>query len=206
MQETPAAGGDTLWVSGYELYDRMSPSFRSYLETLTATCAQGVFKSACDAGDYDIMSPRGSPLNKDFEFSPLHPVIRTHPVASDPALILQSCPRANKGLQQTGWKSLFAGVGIHVSRIDDVYDYEDTMIRNYVMRLITRNHDCIARMHWTKQACAIWSNECTLHAATPDTHLANGVRTGVRASGIGGVPYLDPASKGRHEALGLPFN
>lgn len=34
------------------------------------------------------------------------------------------------------------------------------------MRLITRNHDCIARMRWTKQACAIWSNECTLHAAT----------------------------------------
>jgi alpha-ketoglutarate-dependent taurine dioxygenase len=34
------------------------------------------------------------------------------------------------------------------------------------MRLITRNHDGIARMHWTKQACAIWSNVCTLHAAT----------------------------------------
>jgi hypothetical protein len=116
------------------------------METLTATCDQPVFKSACEAGGYQVMSPRGSPLNKDFNFAPVHPVVRTHPV--------------------TGWKSLFAGVGLHVSRINDVYSYEDQMIRDYVLRLITRNHDCIARMHWTRQACAIWSNECTLHAAT----------------------------------------
>ncbi|KAI0446033.1 TfdA family taurine dioxygenase [Xylaria telfairii] len=186
MQDTPQSGGDTLWCSGYELYDRISPSFRSYLETLTATCAQPVFKSACAAGGYEVMSPRGSPLNRDYEFAPSHPVVRTHPV--------------------TGWKSLFAGVGLHVSRINDVHVYEDTIIRDYIMRLITRNHDCIARMHWTKQACAIWSNLCTLHAATPDTHLVDGVRIGVRASGIGEVPYLDPASTGRREALGLPWN
>ena len=38
----------------------------------------------------------------------------------------------------------------------------------------------------------------------PDTHLVEGVRTGVRASGIGERPYLDLASTGRREALGLP--
>ncbi|KAI0911495.1 TfdA family taurine dioxygenase [Ustulina deusta] len=186
MQDTPPSGGDTLWCSGYELYDRISPSFRGYLETLTATCAQPVFASACAAGGYEVTSPRGSPLNKDYEFAPSHPVVRTHPV--------------------TGWKSVFAGVGLHVTRIDDVSAYEDSMIREYMMRLITRNHDCVARMHWTRQACAIWSNPCTLHAATPDTHLVDGIRVGVRASGIGEVPYLDPASKGRREALGLPWN
>ena len=92
------------------------------------------------------MSPRGSPLNVGLEFSPSHPVVRTHPV--------------------TGWKSLFAGVGLHVSRINDVTSYEDQLVREYCMRLITRNHDCVARMHWTRGACAIWSNVCTLHAAT----------------------------------------
>lgn len=146
MQSTPPAGGDTLWVSGYEMYDRLSPPFQRFLETLTATCAQPVFKSACESGGYDVMSPRGSPLNVDYEFSPVHPVIRTHPV--------------------TGWKTLFAGVGLHVSRINDVTTYEDSMIRDYVLRLITRNHDAVARMHWTRGACAIWSNVCTLHAAT----------------------------------------
>lgn len=127
-------------------YDRLSPPYQAFLESLTATCAQPVFESATKAGGYEITSPRGSPLNFGMNFAPVHPVIRTHPV--------------------TGWKSLFAGVGLHVSRINDVYAYEDQMIRDYVLRLITRNHDCIARMHWTKQACAIWSNACTLHAAT----------------------------------------
>ncbi|KAK3689498.1 TfdA family taurine dioxygenase [Podospora appendiculata] len=184
MQETPPSGGDTLWCSGYELYDRMSPPFKKLVEGLTATCAQPVFKTACAAGGYPVTSPRGSPLNVDFEFSPSHPVVRTHPV--------------------TGWKSLYAGIGIHVTKINGVYSYEDTLIRDYVARLITRNHDGIARMHWTRGACAIWCNACTLHAATPDTHLVEGNRVGVRATGIGDVPYFDPASTGRREALGWP--
>ncbi|KAH8819239.1 TfdA family taurine dioxygenase [Xylogone sp. PMI_703] len=185
MEETPAAGGDTLWCSGYEIYDRISPPMQKFLESLTATCAQPVFKSAAEAGGYEMMSPRGSPVNVGDEFAPVHPVVRTN--------------------RQTGWKSIFAGVGLHVTRINDVYDYEDKMIRDYIMRLITRNHDCIARMHWTPGAAAIWNNSCVWHAATPDTHLVEGsVRTGIRASSVGEVPYIDPASTGRREALGLP--
>lgn len=42
-----------------------------------------------------------------------------------------------------------------------------------------------------------------LTPSQPDTHLVDGIRTGVRASGIGEIPYLDPASTGRREALGL---
>jgi len=53
---------------------------QAFFETLTATCAQPVFKSATEAGGYKVMSPRGSPLNVDLNFSPVHPVIRTHPV------------------------------------------------------------------------------------------------------------------------------
>lgn len=86
------------------------------------------------------MSPRGSPLNVGDTFSPSQPLVRTHPV--------------------TGWKTLFAAVGLHVSRINDVYDYEDKMIREYIARLMTRNHDCVARMHWTKYSAAIWHNAC----------------------------------------------
>ena len=146
MEDTPPHGGDTLWCSGYEIYDRVSPSFRSYLETLTATCAQPVFRTAASIGNYEIMSPRGSPLNIGDEFAPSHPVIRTNRI--------------------TGWKSVFAGAGLHVTRINDVYSYEDQMIRDYIMRLITSNHDCVARMKWTKNAAAIWNNSCVWHAAT----------------------------------------
>ena len=92
------------------------------------------------------MSPRGSPLNVGDKFAPSHPVVRTN--------------------RQTGWKSIFAGVGLHVTRINGLYDYEEKMIRDYIMRLITVNHDCVARMHWTKGAAAIWNNSCVWHAAT----------------------------------------
>ena len=127
-------------------YDRISPPMREFLDGLTATCAQPVFKSACTAGNYEVMSPRGSPLNVGDKFAPSHPVVRTN--------------------RQTGWKSIFAGVGLHVTRINGLYDYEEKMIRDYIMRLITHNHDCIARMHWTKGAAAIWNNSCVWHAAT----------------------------------------
>lgn len=43
-----------------------------------------------------------------------------------------------------------------------------------------------------------------LNKCQPDTHLSEGIRLGVRASGIGEVPYLDAASTGRREALGMP--
>ena len=92
------------------------------------------------------MSPRGSPLNVGDDFAPSHPLVRTHPV--------------------TGWKTLCAAVGIHVSRVNDVYDYEDKLIRDYMIRLITRNHDCVARMHWTKFSAAIWHNAC-MFLSTP---------------------------------------
>jgi alpha-ketoglutarate-dependent taurine dioxygenase len=185
MEETPPHGGDTLWCSGYEIYDRISPSFRAYLETLTATCAQPVFKSAATAGGYEVMSPRGSPLNVGDEFAPHHPVVRTNRI--------------------TGWKAIFAGAGLHVTRIDGVYSHEDQLIREYIVRQVTRSHDCIARMKWTRNAAAIWNNSCVWHAATPDTHLVEGNRVGVRASSIGEVPYLDPKSTGRREALGIPL-
>ena len=45
-----------------------------------------------------------------------------------------------------------------------------------------------------------------MHILQPDTHLVGGVRVGVRASGVGERPYLDPSSTGRREALGLPID
>jgi len=75
-------------------YDRISPSFRAYLETPTATCAQPVFRTTSVAGNYAVMSPRGSALNTGDSFAPSHPVICTTRI--------------------TGWKSVFAGMGLHV--------------------------------------------------------------------------------------------
>jgi len=82
-------------------YDRIPPFFQAYLETLTATCAQHVFRTASVAGNYAVMSPRGSPLNTGGSLARPHPIIRTNRI--------------------TGWKFVFAGMELHVSRINDVY-------------------------------------------------------------------------------------
>jgi alpha-ketoglutarate-dependent taurine dioxygenase len=37
MTVVPETGGDTIWASGYEAYDRLSPAWKRFAEALTAT-------------------------------------------------------------------------------------------------------------------------------------------------------------------------
>ncbi|EXJ89612.1 hypothetical protein A1O3_02679 [Capronia epimyces CBS 606.96] len=37
MVVLPESGGDTIWASGYEAYDRLSPAWKRFAESLTAT-------------------------------------------------------------------------------------------------------------------------------------------------------------------------
>ncbi|KAF8590983.1 taurine catabolism dioxygenase [Ramaria rubella] len=178
MSNTPATGGDTMWCSSAALYDKISPPYRAFLETLTATYAQPVFVKSAERGKFDIMSPRGSPLNCGTEFSSVHPVIRTNPV--------------------TGLKSVFA-VGLHCEKINNVHPYEDKQIRDYFLHLITRSHDIQVRHKWEPNDMAIWDNRSVYHAATPD--VGEGIRFGNRVTSIGEKPYLDPTSKSLTEAI-----
>jgi len=178
MRTTPPTGGDTLWCSSTALYDKISPPYRAFLETLTATYAQPVFAKSATRGGYEIMSPRGSPLNVGTDFAPVHPVIRTNPV--------------------TGLKSVMA-VGLHCSKINDVHPHEDEQIRDYFLHLITRNHDIQVRYKWGPNDVAIWDNRSVFHAATPD--IGDGIRFGNRVTSVGEKPYLDPKSKTRMESM-----
>lgn len=57
-------GGDTLWASGYEAYDRISPVLRKFVDTLTATYINtGFHKQAKDGGFQLCQGPRGHPAN-----------------------------------------------------------------------------------------------------------------------------------------------
>lgn len=106
-----------MWASGYEVYDRISPSMREYLSTLTATHAQPVFKRSAEAGGFPIASPRGTPENVGDAFEISHPVVRTNPV--------------------TGWRSIYA-VGLHCKEIDGLTAYENNKIKEYFEYLITQ--------------------------------------------------------------------
>jgi len=84
----PQTGGDTLWASAYEAYDRLSPAYQKFLEGLTAVHSAQRFKTiAARHGRTVRTDERGAPDNIGDELRAVHPVIRTNPV--------------------TGWKGLY---------------------------------------------------------------------------------------------------
>jgi len=88
MHTLPKTGGDTLWASGYEAYDRLSVHYRTFLEGLTAIHSAKRFDAVAKRYGRTVRTePRGAPDNIGNDLCAAHPVIRTNPV--------------------TGWKSLF---------------------------------------------------------------------------------------------------
>ncbi|KAF7511163.1 hypothetical protein GJ744_005060 [Endocarpon pusillum] len=181
LTELPKTGGDTLWASGCEVYDRISPAYQKFLEGLTATYAQPVFTDSAQRNNFSLYSgERGAPENTGTDLKAIHPVVRTNPV--------------------TGWKSIFA-VGHHAKQINDLHPAESDHLLKWFVQLITENHDLQVRLRWkTPNDLAIWDNRSVYHTATYD-YDGLGPRTGQRAVSLGEQPYLDPQSSGRREGL-----
>lgn len=183
MRVVPSSGGDTLWASGYETYDRLSRPYQKFLEGLTATHDNPAFQASSQRLGFAIHpGPRGAPENVGTDLIASHPIIRTNPV--------------------TGWKSLYS-VLKQVKKINELSEQESVEVLVYLARLIHENHDLQVRMKWGKDDVAIWDNRCTYHTATVDFDGSKEVRTGNRAVSMGERPYLDPNSPSRREALGL---
>jgi len=176
------AGGDTLWASGYEAYDRLSPIWKKFAESLTATHHQPNFNKVVKEHGIELIDgDRGAPENTGLDFAASHPVVRTNPV--------------------TGWKSLFgAGHQVYAGHIDGVTDRESEIIKAYFLQLIAENHDLQVRFRWNKNDLAIWDNRSVFHTATNDYI---GKRQGNRVVSLGEKPYYDPNSLSRREALAL---
>ncbi|KAL5533697.1 hypothetical protein ACEPAG_157 [Sanghuangporus baumii] len=176
-------GGDTLWASpsGYEVYDRLSPSFAKYLETLEAVHEARFFHHIADGEHVKLRDDeRGSPGNVGRHLEAVHPVIRTNPV--------------------TGWKSVFVN-RTFTKRILGVTKDESDVILNYLFNLVSYNHDLQVRFKWEKNSLAIWDNRSNFHTATHDYGFER--RIGDRVVSLGEKPYFSPNSKSRREALGL---
>ncbi|KAH7381437.1 hypothetical protein DE146DRAFT_637174 [Phaeosphaeria sp. MPI-PUGE-AT-0046c] len=183
LTELPETGGDTLWASGYEIYDRFSKPYQRFFEGLTATFIGDGFIRAAEANPERVKlyeQERGSPKNVGKELKAIHPVVRTNPV--------------------TGWKSIFA-LGPFPKFINELNDEESSELLKKFRSVITENHDLQVRLKWrNKNDIAIWDNRSVFHSATFD-YEGLGERFGNRAVGIGEAPYLDPASRSRTEYL-----
>ncbi|PYH44698.1 TauD/TfdA dioxygenase family protein [Aspergillus saccharolyticus JOP 1030-1] len=183
LTQLPRTGGDTLWASGYELYDRFSPAYRRFLEGLTATFSGDGFLQAAARNPTEVRiyeEPRGSPLNVGRELTAVHPVVRTNPV--------------------TGWKSVFA-VGPFPKVINELTVEESEELLAKFKKIVAESHDLQARLKWKNENdIAIWDNRSVFHTATFD-YEGLGERFGHRAVGIGEKPFLDPKSRSRTEVL-----
>ncbi|KAF2419888.1 taurine catabolism dioxygenase [Tothia fuscella] len=181
LVKLPRTGGDTLWASGYEIYDKISAPFQKFLEGLTATFAQPGFNNIAERSGFKLYEKeRGAPENVGGELKATHPVVRTNPV--------------------TGWKSIFP-VGGHVQRIDGVTEEESKKLLDWFLELVYKNHDLQVRLKWKNpNDIAIWDNRSVFHSATFDYDF-EGERFGNRAVGLGERPYFDPNSTSRRAAL-----
>ncbi|VVT57996.1 uncharacterized protein SAPINGB_P005985 [Magnusiomyces paraingens] len=182
MVNIPPSGGDTFWANGYALYEKLSPSFRLYLETLTGTFSKPNFKEISKKGGFKIYSDeRGAPENIGDDLIAIHPVVRTNPV--------------------TGWKSVFS-VGQHFTKFNEVTPLESELLKNFIWNLLVQSYDIHARHKWDRNDIAIWDNRSTYHAINLDViFYDNYLRTGIRTIGIGERPYLNQESTTQTEGL-----
>lgn len=165
-------GGDTLWASGYHAYDKLTPTYRAFLETLTAHHSGEHFKAVAAASGHGIVEhARGHPLNQGDNLQADHPLVRTNPV--------------------TGWKSIYVNP-IFTQSINGLSFDESKSILDYLNQNLVENHDTHVRFRWNAGDVAIWDNRSTYHTATNDFSAKD--RIGHRVLSIGEVPYLDPAS------------
>ncbi|KAI5480253.1 hypothetical protein MNV49_001212 [Pseudohyphozyma bogoriensis] len=181
LVQIPEEGGDTLWFSGYEMYDRLSPAFRELLEGLSARHEAFFLYEVARLGGFEVRTDleRGHPENIGGDLSAVHPVIRTNPV--------------------TGWKSIFISK-LFTKRLLGVTKDESDLLLDYIWKIQAQNHDLAVRFKWETNDVAIWDNRSTFHSATFD---AVGERRGERVCSIGERAYYDPASKSKREDLGL---
>lgn len=183
ITQLPSTGGDTLWASGYDLYDRFSKPYQTLFDSLTATYAGDGIALAVKEGRATLYDkPRGSPLNVGAELVAIHPVVRTNPV--------------------TGWKSIFAIGGFPTcKKVNELTGEESQELLDRFRDAILRNHDLQVRFRWRgRDDFAIWDNRSVFHSATYD-YDGLGERFGNRAVGVGERPFFDPGSLSKAEAL-----
>ncbi|KAL7425287.1 hypothetical protein Q5752_000975 [Cryptotrichosporon argae] len=137
--EAPDAGGDTLFVSLTEAYQRLSEEFRKRLEGLQVV------------HDNSDMLEHSGALGGPVRFSPrrqvLHPLIRTHPV--------------------TGAKILSISGG-HARRIYGYKQEESDYLFGFLNDILRASGDLQLRARYEPGTVVVWDNRVVAHTATYD--------------------------------------
>lgn len=166
--ETPAVGGDTIWVNMGEAYRRLPDDIKIRIEGLRAKHSiEHTFganmppeKRAALAAQYPMVE---------------HPVVRTHPETGERVLFVNAFTshfaNYHRGDVIRFGKDFMPGAG-------DLLHYlcAQAEVPEYQVR-----------WRWRKNSVAIWDNRCTQHYAVQDYPPT--VRKMDRAGIVGDVPY-----------------
>ncbi|KAF7336523.1 TauD-domain-containing protein [Mycena sanguinolenta] len=132
----PPTGGDTVFSSGYDAYDLLSPGLQRFLEPLHAEHRPGQL----DPLKMDMHARRP-------HTSAIHPVICVHPVTGWKTVFAIG----TKG-------STFGIVGLPQAESEMLIDFLGATVRD--------NINSQVRLQWDEETIALWDNRCVFHAAT----------------------------------------
>ncbi|KAA1474440.1 alpha-ketoglutarate catabolism dioxygenase [Dentipellis sp. KUC8613] len=144
--EQPQTGGDTIFASQVEAYNRLSPAFRKRLEGLRAV------HSSVPHELFARSRKRGATLRRE-NLETEHPLVRQHPVTGEKALFLN--PAFTRRI--VGFKA-----------------EESEHLLRFLLDHITTGADFHVRAAYEPGTVVVWDNRVTMHTATPD--YDNGAR------------------------------
>ncbi|KAG2016234.1 alpha-ketoglutarate-dependent taurine dioxygenase [Coprinopsis cinerea AmutBmut pab1-1] len=138
LLDKPDVGGDTLFLSTVEAYNRLSPEFKKRLEGLTALHS-GVAQA-------DESRKYGGVVRRD-PVESIHPVVRVHPVTGEKALFVN--PEFTRHI--VGFKK----------------EESDALLK-FLYDHIAKGADFQVRANYLPGTVVIWDNRVTNHSAVPD--------------------------------------
>jgi taurine dioxygenase len=139
LHTVPSSGGDTIFASQRAAYDALSPAFKSFLDSLTAThSGDHVYRRTnrlLGVDDRNRVFPQA-----------VHPVVRTHPV--------------------TKRKTLFVNQGF-TTHINELSAEESRAVLDFLFAHGTKPAFQV-RFHWQPNSVAFWDNRAVQHIAMWD--------------------------------------
>lgn len=138
LDQPPVVGGDTLFTSQVEAYNRLSPEFQKRLEGLKAVHS-AVYQANFSKERNGVV--RREPVETE------HPVVRVHPV--------------------TGEKALFVNEGFTRSIVGFKQEESDFLLK-FLFDHIAKGADFQIRARYEPGTVAVWDNRLVVHSANTD--------------------------------------
>jgi len=160
--DAPQVGGDTLFASQVESYNRLSPSFRTYLETLQ------VEHSGVEQAEHSRSGRRGGVVKRE-PVKHVHPLVRRHPVTGEKALYV------NRQFSR---------------RIIGLKKDESDALLEFLYTHLEKGADFHARIRWRPRTVVVWDNRVTAHSVVVDFVGSGERRHGARITPQAERPFI----------------